>query len=173
VLEDESGFMLTPNVKYTWAPKGKTPHVFHWFKQDKVSAVGALSISPIRKRIRLFLRFKSRNITSKHIVQFLQYLLRHLQGHVFLVWDGSTIHRSKKVTEFLHRHPRIHTFRFPPYAPELNPIEFFWSQIDSDLANGRPADLGQLSYQLHKSTRKKRSSQKMLRSCLHRSGLFR
>jgi transposase len=163
--------MLTPNVRRTWAPKGKTPHVYHWFKQDKISAIGALSVSPIYKRVQFFIRFRSRNLSSRHVIQFLTHLLKHLRGHIFLLWDGSPIHKSKVVTQFLKKHPRLRPERFPAYAPELNPVEYFWGQADAALSNGAPADLPKLSSQLHQHTRRIRSSKQLLRSCIHASGL--
>ena len=35
---DESGFLLIPTVRRTWAPCGKTPLVFHRYERDKISA---------------------------------------------------------------------------------------------------------------------------------------
>lgn len=171
VFLDESGFMLTPNVKRTWSPRGKTPIVRHWFKQDKVSAIGAISVSVKRRRMGLYIRFRSKNILSRHIIQFLSHLLRHIQGHIILLWDGGTIHRSKAVSEFLNKHTRLHTERFPAYAPELNPVEYLWSQADSGLSNGAPDNVLTLVGKLRKTTSKIRSSQRLLRSCIHRSEL--
>ena len=35
VFLDESGFLLIPTVRRTWAPCGKTPLVFHRYQRDK------------------------------------------------------------------------------------------------------------------------------------------
>jgi hypothetical protein len=37
VFLDESGFLLIPNVRQTWAPVGCTPTVRHSYKRDKLS----------------------------------------------------------------------------------------------------------------------------------------
>lgn len=60
VFIDESGFLLIPNLKRTWAPRGQTPTVVYNFKHRKISAITALAISPKRRRIALYLRFQRR-----------------------------------------------------------------------------------------------------------------
>ena len=75
------------------------------------------------------------------------------------------------VVTFLKHHPRIHIERFPAYAPELNPVEYLWSQTDSALSNGAPENTSALSVKLRKELERIRSSQKLLRGCIHGSGL--
>jgi len=53
VFLDESGFLLIPNVKRTWAPAGRTPTIRYCFKHHKISAINALAVSPKRKHIAL------------------------------------------------------------------------------------------------------------------------
>ncbi|VEN74475.1 transposase (fragment) [Candidatus Desulfarcum epimagneticum] len=43
--------------------------------------------------------------------------------------DNASIHKSKKVKEYLKRHRNIHLFYLPPYSPEYNPVELFWKWI--------------------------------------------
>ena len=38
VFVDESGFMMIPPVRRTWAPVGKTPIVRHYYRRDRISA---------------------------------------------------------------------------------------------------------------------------------------
>lgn len=168
---DESGFLLVPNVKRTWAPKGKTPHFYHWFRQDRISAIAAISLSPQKKRTALYIRFHARNLKGLDIKSFLRYLLRHLRGPVVLLWDRGTIHRDRRVQAFLKRHRRIDTEFFPAYAPELNPAEFIWNQTYSALANVPARDIPDLYVFLRSATGKLRRSQRLLRSCIHASGL--
>lgn len=46
VFIDESGFLLTPSVRRTWAPRGRTPVLHHWQRHDRVSVISALTLSP-------------------------------------------------------------------------------------------------------------------------------
>lgn len=64
VFLDESGFLLIPNVTRTWSPKGLTPLSYHLYKQDRISAINALAVSPKRRRLALYLQFRARNLTG-------------------------------------------------------------------------------------------------------------
>lgn len=168
---DESGFLLIPNVRKTWAPVGCTPRVRHSYTRDKLSAISALSVSPQRARLGLYMHVHPVNITGAEIVVFLRHLLRHLRGPVELLWDGGSIHRRDDVKAFLSRHPRLHVHRFPAYAPELNPDEFVWTKLKHDLANGAPEHIRHLDPQLRRAFRRVHGSQQLLWSCILASDL--
>ena len=59
----------------------------------------------------------------------------------------------------------------PAYAPELNPAEYVWNQTDLALSNSVPESLKDLKRMLRNSTRKLRTSQKLLWSCIYASDL--
>jgi hypothetical protein len=42
-IMDESGFRLVPTVRRTWAPRGKTPLLYHSYRRDRISAVSGLT----------------------------------------------------------------------------------------------------------------------------------
>jgi len=172
VFLDESGFLLVPNVVRTWAPKGKTPHLSVAGRWTKISAISALSVSPKRRKVALYAQFhRNKNIRSPQVVRFLKHLNRHLRRPVVLLWDSGTPHKGKMVKEFLAKHPRFHVYRFPGYAPELNPDEFVWNQLKRPLANSAPKDLVHLRRLLRSPFQKLRQSQRLLWSCIHASGL--
>jgi hypothetical protein len=54
VFEDESGFSLTPPLRQTWAPRGRTPVVHHRFNWKRVSATSALCYLWDGERARLY-----------------------------------------------------------------------------------------------------------------------
>lgn len=163
--------MLIPNVTRTWAPKGQTPFFYHLYKQDRISVISALAVSPKRRRLALYIQSRSRNLTGLDVRAFLRDLLRHLHGPVVLLWDRGTIHRRKEVKQFLFAHPRLHVENFPAYAPELNPAEYVWNQADRALSNSAPEDLAELKARLRNSVRRIRGSQKLLWSCIYASDL--
>jgi transposase len=171
VFLDESGFLLIPNVRKTWAPVGCTPRVRHSYTRDKLSAISALSVSPRCVRLGLYMHIHAVNITGAEVVVFLRHLLRHLRGPVNLLWDGSPIHRRDDVKGFLKRHPRLQVHRFPAYAPELNHDEFVWTKLKHDLANGAPEHLRHLDRQLRHAFRRVHGSQQLLWSCILASDL--
>jgi transposase len=164
--------LLVPNVTRTWAPRGHTPLLRcagHW---DKISAISVITVAPNRRRLALYARFhRDKNIRSPEVVQFLKQLLKHLRGHVVLLWDSGRPHKGAVVKEFLERHPRLHPHRFPGYAPELNPDEFVWNHLKRSLANSVPRDLDHLKQLVHPPLQRLRQSQKLLWSCIHASDL--
>jgi putative transposase len=128
-------------------------------------------VSPRRKRFGLYVQLYSHNIRQPEVCAFLKDLLRQLRGPVILVWDNGTIHRGEPIRAFLARHPRLQLYRFPGYAPELNPDEGIWQQAKRALANGRPDSQRELRRHLRSELNRLRRSQPHLRACLHRSDL--
>jgi putative transposase len=170
---DESGFLLIPSIRRTWAPRGQTPITRHRYNHARISAISALTLSPQRKRLGLYFQLHQKNIQQEEACGFLRHLLRHLRGHVVVVWDNGTPHKGTQVREFCRGRHRLHLERFPAYAPELNPDEGVWSQVKGKLSNGRPDDLGELNQHLSGDLLQLRASQPRLRWCVHQSDLPR
>jgi len=168
---DETGCLLIPTVRNTWAVRGKTPILRHCYRRDRISVISGISISAERERLGLYWRFHRKNIASDEIISFLTYLSRHIPGNLMVIWDGCPTHRSRKVKEFLSSHPRIYTERFPGYAPEINPDEFVWAHLKRDASNATPDNLSTLGRLLVKSLYRVKRSQKLLQSCVNASDL--
>ena len=171
VFLDESGFLLIPNVRRTWAPRGDTPVIYHRYRRDKISAISAVSVSPQRQRLGLYVHFHRLNITRIEVAIFLRDLLRHLRGPIILLWDGGSIHQGEEVERILRKHPRLHCQRFPAYAPELNPDEWVWRHLKHKLANGRPDNVDQLMETLCQLTKKARKRKDLIASFVTASKL--
>jgi DDE superfamily endonuclease len=45
VFLDESGFMLTPTVRHTWAPRGQTLILAAWNRRERISAISSITQS--------------------------------------------------------------------------------------------------------------------------------
>ena len=133
VFVDKSGFMLIPPVRRTWAPKGNTPLTFHYFSHSRASAISAVFVSPVRKGLSLYYNLSHNNIRADDVADFLRQLLRHLPGHIILVWDTSVTYRGKLVRELEHKregfyfeylcqwHDNLAAFRHTNLSP-------FWQQ---------------------------------------------
>lgn len=171
VFLDESGFLLIPSVRKTWAPRGQTPVVRHHQKRDRVSVIGGLSVSPKRRRISLFFGLHRKNIQQAEVCGFLRHLLRHLRGNVIVLWDNGTPHKGEPIRRLCRRHRRLRLEPLPPYAPELNPSEGVWSQAKTALANGRPENQDRLWDELLSTFVVLGTSQSALRACIHKSDL--
>jgi transposase len=129
VFLDESGYMLTPTVRRTWAPRGSKPVLDCWERKDRVSAISALTMSPEARRLNLHFTLlpDNENVHAKDVIAFLRQLKRELRGPFTVLWDGSRVHsKSKEIRAFLAEHPEIVAETLPAYAPELNPDELVW-----------------------------------------------
>ena len=141
------------------------------YQHQKVSAITALAVSPQRRRIALYLRFRRHSFKGPDVRHFLQHLLRLIPGVIVALWDSAAIHRDRKVKAFARKHKRLHLKEFPGYAPDLNPAEFVWCQTDSDLANSLLKSQDHLMAKLVGKRRKLRRSRQLLWACLYASEL--
>jgi len=126
VFLDESGFFLTPTVRRTLAPRGKTPVLDAWDRRDRWSAISCITVSPVTGRPGLYFDLLDHNVRGEDVVHFLRELHRRL-GPLTVVWDRNQIHsKSKAVKAWLAAHPGVVAEDFPGYVPELNPDEGVW-----------------------------------------------
>jgi hypothetical protein len=154
VFLDESGFQLSPVVRRTYAPRGKTPVFKAWHRKGRISAISAVTVSPVRRRPNLYFRLlpDNTNAHGEDTAAFLAQLRGELRGPMTVLWDQSRIHRRSGVVKaYLARHPEIVTEDFPGYAPEANPDEGVWGWAKYHrMPNYAPGDTGELrSYLWH------------------------
>jgi len=96
---------------------------------------------------------------KEQVVEFMKALKSHIKQPLLVVLDGLRAHRSKLVREYLDGlNGHIQLAFLPPYAPDLNPVEYLWAWLKRHaLANYCPANLGEL----HTNARNKlKSAQK-------------
>ena len=116
-------------VRRTYAPRGKTPIVEAWYRKGRISAISAVTVSPVRRRPNLVFRLLAddANAHGEDTVAFLAQLRGEIKGPMTILWDQSKIHeRSGVVKAYLAKHPEIVTEDFPGYAPDANPDEGVW-----------------------------------------------
>lgn len=172
---DESGFLLTPTVRRTLAPRGKTPIQYSWDRRDRISAISAITVSPKRRRLGLYFRMlpQDANVRGEDTVRFLGQLKRHIPGRSTVVWDRGNVHdRSRAVRAYLAKHPEFITEKFPSYAPELNPDEGVWDHIKyARLPNLAPRDTVHLRRRLHLEFRLLRKRPDLLSAFIRKTKL--
>ena len=134
-------------MRRSWAAAGFTPVLYHRLRCYKhLSAIGALSISPRRRRLGFLWQLHRESIKQSQTLDFLRQLLRHLKGPIVLLWDRLPVHRAARIRRFAAKHSRLRIEYFPPYAPELNAVEYTWSWLKMNpLANRSAQDLDQLT----------------------------
>jgi putative transposase len=165
---------MSPLVRRTLAPRGKTPILkTKAAHRERVSMTAALTLSPRRHRLGLHWRSYPRNfVNAQRAADFLRYLLRTLPGNLVVVWDGGPMHRGEPIRALLRRTKRITLERLPPYAPELNPVEYLWNHLKyGALPNFVPDDVFHLDAVLIKHIRQAKQSSQRLQQFCKASGL--
>src|SRR5581483_10965840 len=113
------------------------------------------------------------NINADRALGFLRQLLRQVRGNLLVIWDGSGPHLARKVEAFLYCHLRLYLEYFPPYAPELNPVEYAWGYLKQNpLAQHPPTALSGLADSARRSGQSLQRQEKLLSSFLEHSPLF-
>lgn len=142
-------------------------------RRDKVSAIGALTVSPIDHHLSFYFQTLTKGyFGAEQVVAFLRHLLRHLRGQVTVVWDGGSNHKGPVIRQFLKRNRRIKLVRLPAYSPDLNPVEAVWSWLKwGRLANFAPEDIPTLDEWTIEYLMDLKFDQKLLRALWDRSDL--
>jgi transposase len=147
-LLDESGFLLSPTVRRTLAPRGKTPILVCSDKHDRISVISAITLSPraLRVGLHFMLLGKNENFHGEEVVLFLRQLKGEVGGPWTIVWDRNQIHgKSRVVKAWLAGHPEVVVEDFPSHAPDSNPDEEVWSWTKyGRLCNLAPSDVVEL-----------------------------
>jgi transposase len=174
VFIDEAGFMLDPLVRKTWAPRGKTPVIRVTTPHERISVIGAMTLrrSPVRFGFHFHLLPDNMNFHGNSVAAFLTHLRATLHGPVTVLWDEIRIHSSFPVRDFLLSHPDVEIVQFPPYAPELNPVDYVWSYVKyARLSNYCPKDSIELRETVFNELSRVKRSPRLLRSLFSGTGL--
>jgi transposase len=156
---------LQPVNRRTWAPRGVTPQQRSWDRRDRLSVIGAVTLSAARTRIGACFSVQRENVRADHVVDFLRRLRRKVRRPMVVVWDRWNVHRcaARRITEAGWK--RIEFEWLPAYAPELNPVEAMWSHAKyADLANYVPDDAGELDAAVRASLQDQSRNQHLKRS---------
>ncbi len=166
---DQSGFYLLPTVVRTYAPVGKTPILHEKLTRDHLSAMSGITLEG-----KLLMLDQERAFKGEDVVGFLKHALGQIPGKLLIVWDGSPIHRSKAVKEFLKggAAERIRLEQLPGYAPELNPDEGIWKHLKyTELKNLCCQSLVELRVELRKAKERLRHKKHVILGCIRQPGL--
>ncbi|MHC3475672.1 IS630 family transposase [Streptomyces sp. 7R007] len=139
VFFDESGISLLPQVRRTYAPRGRTPllrHRLNWKRAGMAAALGYHAADGERGP-RLCFHLKPGTYDTTSLIDVLEQVKAFYAGEsVVLVWDGLSAHWSRDMRAWAAEQDWLTLERLPAYAPELNPVELLWSAIKTcELAN--------------------------------------
>jgi transposase len=121
---------------------------------EKVSGIGALSVTPRRRRVTLYLALHPReNIRGPQILQVLRRLNR-LGGPVVMLWDRARPHQHRQIRRWLAARGHWHVEWFPPYAPDLNPVDYLWAYLKyGRLPNFTPTEVTEIQQAVQREAR--------------------
>ena len=167
VFDDEAGLSERPTRVRTWAPRGKTPVIDFHFNWTHVSAIAALS------RSGCMFRLHKGSIRKEQHVGFLKALRARLKQRLLVVWDGLKAHRSTLVRDYVaSTDGDIELAYLPPYAPDLNPVEYLWAWLKRHaLANFCAANLAQLKNVARAKLKSAQQRVSIIHSCWAQAGM--
>ena len=168
VFIDESGLSQRPHRCRTWAPRGQTPVLQYHFNWRTISVAAGMTLW------NFYFQIFDKAVGKEETVVFLAHLLQHLAGPLLIVWDRLPAHRSRLVGEFLDSLEGLILVEYlPPYAPELNPVEYLWGYWKHhQLPNVCPKDFWQLSDVARRTLRRLRQRPRLITAFWKQASLF-
>ena len=148
--------------------RGQTPLRHESFGWKSLSLIGGRSLR------RCHFQIHKGRLQSEPVVECIRHLPRPLQRRRLLLWDGAAIHRRKRVPDDLaSTKGRVRAERLPPYAPELNPVEYLWAHRKSHaIANLITSRAWELSFEATAALRKRRRRPSILAACFSQAELW-
>jgi transposase len=128
LFADEASVRTDYHAGTTWAPIGQTPVVVGSAVRHAVKMVSAIG-----QRGELSFQVHEGSMNAERFLEFLQAILHDFDTPVFLVVDGSSVHKAAIVKEYVaSTNGRLELFFLPPYSPELNPDEWVNKNVKHD-----------------------------------------
>jgi transposase len=138
---DEMGLRRDHVTGTSYAPVGHTPVI-----RATGQRFGCTMISAITNKGALAFMVFQGKFKAPVFAEFLQRLLKQIDGTIYLIVDGHPVHRSGTATRFAAMHSsRLRLIRMPGYCPELNPDELLNQDVKTNgLGKSRPTNRTEL-----------------------------
>ena len=117
-----------------WLPEGSYPKIDIANIRKRRGVYGFLDVKTGNEYA-----FKTEKINSEETRKILDKIgEKYKDKKILLIWDGAPWHRSEIIKDFLNTTKySFQLFRFPPYAPDLNPQEHVWKAGRSHVTHNR------------------------------------
>ena len=174
VFQDESGVSQRPPVRRTWAPRGETPVLEHFFNWKKLSISAVLCYHWMGMSTRLLFQLREGSYDTETLIEFLEGLRHELRGEkALLIWDGLPAHKSREMKGYIAKQRKwLVVEQLPGYAPDLNPVELLWGNVKGrELANRCVDVFSELEAAVKAGLRRVGRSMKLAFSFLRHVGL--
>lgn len=161
-------------MRRTWAKKGDTPIIRHYFDKEKLNTIACIDCKGDGTDADVMFYMQPTSVKSENIIDFLDALHREVPGKLVLLWDGYSPHKSKVVKEHIAKcQDWLTVERFPTYAPELNPPEYLFSALKGkDLANLPAVSVDHIAGKLETAVDRLADNQTIIHGFLRASSLF-
>lgn len=135
--------------------------------------MGAIAVHPNRTvDLHFCMLGDNLNFRGPSVIEFLKQLRSEVNGPMTIVWDQIIIHSSEVVLDYLKLASEVVTESFPPYAPELNPVDKAWFYLKyARLPNYTPPKMAQLRCTVEEELKSLQNKPDLLRSFIRQSGL--
>lgn len=175
LLLDESGLLMAPLLRRSWALKGHPPESkYKAGRREKVSVAAALWLPPLRDHLHVaYQTLVNGYFTNVEVADFLSSAVQGLPGPVIVLWDGGTMHKGGPIRALVEESAgRLDIEPLPAHAPKLMPVEFLWRWLKyGRLCNFAPLDARQLNEAVVRELDAIWDNQVLLASFFHQSKL--
>lgn len=175
VVIDGTGLLMRPLVRRSLAPRGRPLVVgYQANHRQKVSVQAGLVLRADGSAEALRARLHADSyVDGAKTAEFLRSLLREFgDGPLIVLWDRGNMHKGPHVRQVLAEHPRLWVESFPPYCPDLDPVEWLWAWMKyGRLANLAPRDLRHLVSEVAKAIVAAQENQSLLDGFARAAGL--
>jgi len=162
---DEARFGQQGTTTRVWAPRGSRPSVVKQTRYEWVYLYAAVEPSTGASTA-----LQAPCVDTVTMNVFLEMLSKDLgaDDHAVLILDRAGWHRSKRLAV----PENITLLYLPPYAPELNPVEYVWAHLKQhELPNVCAKDLWSLGEMARKKLRRMRRRKPLIVACWKQSSL--
>lgn len=131
---DEVRIELEAFTRRAWLQKGERTVLKVERKRESQSYIGFLNQKTFDCDV-YELEWQNQDEILKAFVPFLE---KYPNKNICIVWDNVKFHKGQKIKEALQKGKlldRVHLINFPPYAPDMNPIEHVWNTAKNETAN--------------------------------------
>jgi transposase len=141
-------------------------------KERSSTGIGFLTITP--KRLDRSFRFTiiSNALDTAECLFWLHEIHRHDRRKVLMVWDNLSAHHAAAAI-MNDTHPNWFDFYFfPPYSPELNPVEPCWHHTKNiEMANCTPKNKNEMIRNILQATKNINNDKRLIASFFKHAGI--